>query len=678
METKTLRGSCLKRRTLKTSALSLALLAGVAGLPQLALAQNHSVIYNMNTDVKHYTTKSVPGNGDESAMVGTLFGGSTGLNNAHFLRLDNVGNVNFSVEYVSGYDDERAVDMQPIEDPNTGNNYWLITCLARDGAGAEDRVRVLCVDDAGAIHSQQVYDASNFGGEHMYPKHSTVWTDPNTGDMLLFICGYTTTGNTTLPSSPDYTSNKQAFAMAVDVNFGGSHLNFVKAEQYDWGSVSGYDYDMAMHIEVLEMSNELYMTGSVSGENVGAWGGRASRSATMNSVLDPYAPMGIPMIVDKPFLEATGQDNNDGPHDYGQDLIQVGGQLYLLGNFAREGTPPWNYPTPTPQNAMYPRYGHGWHITPLKDDFTPLTRWHFWIPQQHWARNAMVTPNGDVVIATMLAVNYRTCLITPPGMPYFYPNHDNVLPNLIKVSLNGNSQPIATDSKIFMTQNGTGDPAATASNYYTLGTPHTMLGYEPTFADVGDNQFIISAPRTIGTNNTLGIRYLNPDLGLNIACTDSTCIDTFIALVNKEDLPGMPMPLDMEETQTPIFVTAQSFMTQAAQPCQDFFGGPGYKPGGNGTLNTTTIARLNAKTKLYPNPASDAVRIDLGNSIASDGKVEVKMMNIYGQDLGALYAGTAQGLSGKELKLPSRAAGLYLIHVYVDGALVYKEKLTVQ
>ncbi len=667
-----------KKSTIKSIAIGLgsALMIGALFLSQNASAQNHSVLYDMNADVKQYVVKSDPNNPDECAMAGTIMTPYYWMDKReHFMRLDAQGNVLVSKVLTWGTEDERVVDIVPVTDPYSGIRYWYVVSLVRSGGlgGATtigDFIRITAYDDAGNRFDHHYYYVNN-GAQQLYPKDATIWTDPNTQEMQMYICGYTTVGTSTVyPAEPDYTSDKRAFVLAVHMTFAALHEEPIKAAQYDWGSVNGYDYDMAMNIEVISATNQLHVTGSVSGINAG---GSNARSATMNLVLDPTQPTTIPIVSDNPFVVPVSGEEGQGPHNYGQDLIQDGGNYYLLCNVATEGIAPWNNPTPTPPSSMYPRANHNWDIVPLDASFNPLTRWYFASTGHNWARNALLTPGGDYVIATMLASTFNTCLPSPPGLPGFFPYYDNVVPTLISIQLNGVNKPVVTGSHVFMTTNGTGDPATTTNNYYTMGGALSLVDYEPTFADVGSTQFMISAPRTLSSTGNLGLKYMNPDLSFNIDCSEYTCYGQFFETDIAATDPGQELPLDII-VHAPVVPGVGNLPVTQFNPCQDDSGGTGYKPT---ALKDVVVAT--ADTRIYPNPTTGVVYVSLAKGISDNAQVQVRMTNIYGQDIGNLYTGTAFKLrAGNSLLLPAKASGLYFIYVYADGELVSKEKLMVK
>ena len=83
--------------------------------------------------------------------------------------------------------------------------------------------------------------------------------------------------------------------------------------------------------------------------------------------------------------------------------------------------------------------------------------------------------------------------------------------------------------------------------------------------------------------------------------------------------------------------------------------------------------------RIYPNPANQAIKIYLGTGVASDNAVKITLMNMYGQVMTELYNGGAFELKvNNSLQLPSVAAGVYIVQVYVNDVPTHTERLTIQ
>jgi hypothetical protein len=80
--------------------------------------------------------------------------------------------------------------------------------------------------------------------------------------------------------------------------------------------------------------------------------------------------------------------------------------------------------------------------------------------------------------------------------------------------------------------------------------------------------------------------------------------------------------------------------------------------------------------KMYPNPSKGSMTIEIGESVARDSSMVVRIKNMLGQDVGILYSGSS--FSKKTFKLPDVATGIYLIEIYSGDKVIYKENLSVQ
>lgn len=102
-----------------------------------------------------------------------------------------------------------------------------------------------------------------------------------------------------------------------------------------------------------------------------------------------------------------------------------------------------------------------------------------------------------------------------------------------------------------------------------------------------------------------------------------------------------------------------SFPTYNAsnEACKNFFTG------------IATVANSRTNFVVYPNPAADAITIDL----PATGRYELKLSNLLGQSQQLAY--TTAGSDGLKAGLGNVEPGIYLLQVYEGGRLLGSEKL---
>ncbi len=634
---------------------------------------HHVMTYEGHDDMKHYTTQIVPGSNDESVMAGTIFHSTSGgTNTIHFMRLDNQGNILVSEEYISGYKDERAVDIEGLV--QNGKQFWYIVCLSRRAGGNDqDMIKVLCLDNNGNLVDQREYEDIAGGQYHLYPMHSTVWTDQQNNDNRLYICGYTTFGSpTTFPQMPDYLSRKHAFILSIGLNMGSNHLLRLNSMAYDWSWNGPYDYDIAMRTRVVEQTNQIFVTGSVNG--IIPQSQAHQRSATMNLVVDPNT---LNVVSDFPFIKNEGSDDLSGPHEYGVDLIQINGKNFILGNTTSTTATNWNN---TSEIDMYPRWHKIFFIQPLNAG-APFSvqsqRNTFGNIWGHWAAHAIRTSGTKVTLATLIRDQYSTCIPLP-----YTPGYDNVNVDLITADLG--TWPYGSVASgpniIYRTSTGTGDPSAVSNSFYELGGSLSLMDVSPTFAALGINQYVINAPKYMN-NQFLNIKYMNPDLGFNTICggdfdanqqpctnggtyfiiEDAMKVGTKVQIVN----------LKLDKTPYPMASKSQPYAINNPTPCIDLAGNGSYKEEELGMQELTR-----GKTSVYPNPATDRVTVELSEDVSKNAMLTIKVRNIYGQEIGGLFNVKRQPRI--DVSLPNIVPGMYFIEIYADQKLIHHEKLTIQ
>lgn len=632
-------------------------------------------VYEMPDNVKHYTTKRVPGTYNETIMVGTIFDVATPQNKIHFLRFDDSGRLLISVEYPSSYTDERAVDVQCFIDQN-GDEVWYIVSQAR--TGTTDIIKVLLVDRYGNLLAQREY--SDAGGLDYYPMHSTTWTNgevnPFSVENRLYICGF----QPDMPMGgglPDYNTPKHAFVLGIDINiFSPTFLDVVMSNNYDW-QAPGHtqDFDIATRIAAVNGDpNQLWVTGSVNAiKPIHIQGNPFTadeRSATMNLVIDINGGV----IADNPFLSFTGSDDGSGPLEYGIDLIQTDGGKYILGN---QGLIQGNFVPGHPQSArmFYPRANLIWWIQPVDDDYmVTKNRQEFNNPWGHWAAHAIVTGPSSVTVATLMEWQYSTCIPLP-----YTPNYDNVQVNLVKVDLTTFDVP---NSVVYMTSSGTGDPfAGNPNSFYDMGGPLSVIDYPPTFAAKGGMSYIINAPKYDPVDQLLNLKVLIPDLGtLYVDCgyfdvkDPNNCtqykpytVPWFLSTpiqngpYNVMDMPGATNISSSNNVRQPYTIKGPEYM------CFDQNGNPTYR---RAAPPAPIEEQEEAKLNVYPNPATNAFFIE--TTVDDELEYTIQVFDIAGR---MVYNHTATGKNKPkfEVNTSAFADGTYLVKVLSSGNTTFNE-----
>lgn len=598
--------------------------------------------FEMPDDVKHYTTKIVPGTRNYSVLAGTIFKGGT--NNIHFLLLDHNGSIIISKEYISGYPDERVVDIQPYTDKYKVTR-WYIVCQSNSA------IKVLCVDNVGNLIDQREY-IDNLG-HAVYPMSAAVWDD-GANDLRLFICGYQTSAG-----GASYSSTKQAFLSSIDINWGGTHMDAHPSSAYDWGRNS-LDFDIATRMAVIKdgpYANHLWITGSKNGVVPTSSPSTPDRSAVMNIVVDP---MGGGVVLENSFIwTSKGQDDNSGPSDYGIDLIQVDAGNFILGNSVE-----FDVNNPLTWGDMIPHPHKIWWIQAVDDVFAPTgDRRLYSTVEKHWASQAIPTGGNTVTIATLSEAHYSTCIPLPET-----PSPDNIQVSMVPVDLSSGGAVALNPVHVYMTSTGTGF-AGSFNSFYDLGNPQSLMEYPPKFADLGNTNYAINAPKFM--NGKLNLKVMTPDASLNIPCGQFDCNNFFIDIENDGSYSGMPDASDIVVNFAPSLSNEFVYTVPGGGSCHDMAGNPSYS---HRDPNTQEV--IPTKTRLYPNPATNKITLELAEEVAKDAKVRVVLQNVLGQEVSLLYSGiTVRKLA---LKLPELAQGVYVVQVLANDDVVLKEKLIIE
>jgi|GEM_PF-7072904 len=747
------------------------------------------------TDAKGFSTEVID-NTRESVMAGTLYDPNSQWGIPFFIHFQNgptspaggvypdpMGTSDVVIFPDAQFYHQRVVDIAIGENFST-SQACFITVSARDDAnqpGARrDQIRVIQTDYTGASTGPDVllHDTRNINGTagfSMYPTHSLYKEVGST--KTLFICGYVTMDPTVGPATgsftpipkgtsialpyPDFTSNKQAFVLSIDV--GNATPTLINCRYYDWAYNGGttnpieYDFDMAMHMTELSpnygvgtlcslRAGHIHVTGSVTAKT-GLYNGPTTptvpmpytivRSATMNMFIDP-ANLTIDVFGNNPFI-ALGNSDGYGKSEYGMSFVEGtnGRDHYIVSNeydgYPNGGGPPSSLDYTEWQSTQY----GGFNLKPERFTIAHTNEWGFahsgtnnrrlTFPSGVWALQTLVSSFGVVgtignrdhrfVVAGMMHTdpNWPSTMILPPS-------DDNIIPFLFDVqpswsngtlgsftgntlslnaSLTINDAPKFTANEDFIAyvnQTGTGKVGTDVNNYLTMGSDFSSVLWGPTFADRYEpdvtQDYVFNAPK-FGKRQASGT--IAAFLGLKAIFAHNAdkdiawggCVEKYTLTSDDEGIEGIlgTAPYtgsNFSDYDPSLFIFCGTNGATSYNNAQyDKYGdctGRQHSPSGDPVYKTAGGIRLqNAKTTIFPNPASDALHIQLASDIATDSKVKIVLSTIQGQVVKELYNGTAEMLSAEyNMAIPAVASGLYVVQVYSNNKIVHQQKLTIQ
>lgn len=684
MKTKLLTTSPMKRGLL---CFALGTFTGLVTNP--AIAQQWVATYDFSDPVKGYSTEIATGAigaPEASVMAGTIYNYNGNQKKIHYLFPGLNGGINASVEIDDpNYEEERPVDI--ASNGVAAGATFYITCQARPAAGnGNDRILIVAVDvwgnlvdDAIAIHPM----ASNEG---MYPLHSIYHPNGH-----LYICGFITDNNTGLPAEPGYLGydHKKSFVLKYDPVTKTVVNNIVINTTYLNQNAAKDDFDMAMRL-VKKSNDDIFVTGGVNNVKLNSLSAsELYHSGTMNIVLD----QNLNLVNESHF--ANGYEVTYAGDEFGIGMVEDPGdpnKNYIIGNYFYRNTG-------VASSFGLDAFGGFLNATWVDQNFnhtnSGTSRYRFAGYDYAWALQTLPSNtapgNGGV-----------TLLI--PGMQTnewcgTYSN-DDIRPFLFDVELNcntslGNITGYFNQWTTYRTQTGTGALGAGADNYAQMGEGLANVMWNPTFAarNSSVDHVVMSAPRQHfpslpWSGNRLRLKRIKaefddletPDCtpNYNTEFAGSGCVGTFdYQQVYDIGYPANPVTtsygmLNYSMATTPM----ANLLTGAYGYSQDFcyVGNTVHKPTGLGHMKARSTA-----TYFYPNPAHKEAMLSLGKDVKEDANLRVVLMNIYGQMVSELYAGTALSLiEHNVMQLPDVAAGLYIIAVSADGMTLHQQKLYIQ
>ncbi|MBL7683806.1 MAG: T9SS type A sorting domain-containing protein [Flavipsychrobacter sp.] len=345
-----------------------------------------------------------------------------------------------------------------------------------------------------------------------------------------------------------------------------------------------------------------------------------------------------------------------------------------------------------------------------------LPSYHPLIPQ---AMPFMGTESRFVIAGLMHTdPNMPSSMATPPSnaniTPFLYDVQTEFsggtgafVGNTVKNVATFTGTPPQKDFVAYPNQTGTGTPGTDANNYLTLGSDFSSVLWGPTFADKydGTQDFVFSAPKWDKLKPTTGGAILPPYNFLGIKAIFAHTQDYHIAWGGCiEEFNLSPQPEEIEGIGGTAPYTGMVFSDAAKYQFTDIdilvvspvgqnnaqydkYGdctGGYHSQSGNpvfktGTTGVSGIRLQNAATRVYPNPAKDAVYLQLSANIATEANIKVILTNVHGQAVKELYNGLAENLGVETaLQLPQVATGLYIVQVFSNGAIVHQQKLSIQ
>lgn len=365
--------------------MAIPVLMSLLALPVTSYSQifHNSMWYQFDYDVKHYSTKVIPGssNNRESVMAGTRFD-DNGLGVPHFMRLDD-GTVNSNtmfpgIMYDSLYPDPNFID-QRVKDIviKAPNEYFMVVSARIDKQSVappyRDKIKIIKVDDmgnnqwpgpggekiiedvtppvGGNLHGYSLYPVSA-----MYRKVQQPVFPFETFDAL-YICGYVVTEDYLYPNYPNFQAPKMSFVLWVDIRYNDpSSWTVISSNYFESSPVfptttlnnPEVDFDIAMRMQNIEQGtyantaipedDDIFVTGSVNaktGTHNGPDQGQPYtmiRSATMVNVLDPWY---LTRRITAPrHIVDLGNQDGFGFMEYGVGLVQANGgsDNYIVSN----------------------------------------------------------------------------------------------------------------------------------------------------------------------------------------------------------------------------------------------------------------------------------------------------------------------------------------------------------
>lgn len=601
--------------------------------------------------------------------------------------------------------------------------------------GVNDRILVIPVQNNGTIKSGQMAYSIKSPNENegLYPV--SAYYDQSSG--ALYICGYITDDMTSLPAEPAFTTNgnhRKAFVLRVD-NPGSTNPTVSNSITIDThypfhpNLAFNEDYDIAMRI-TKTCNGNIHITGSVN--NV------KTNGASVPPLTDPtYSQYSATMnIVLAPDLKATSAEGGhfgveynpntliaSSAHEYGIAFMQendldpstwnctANHNNYIMSNYFihNSGISPWG---PFMSMDLQPTYMSFTHVdgnsstTPYAHNVGVNSRLRLGSLNAQWGLQHVnnypkYAMGADFAIAGMTTDEY--CGATGASV-------NNVLPFLMNFNLGYASSVgiFGWFNKRVSFQNasttGTGTYPLMPNSYPKLGGGLSNWAWCQTPAAwTFFGLYSLSAPRYTASNQ-LGLKTVKlstwaspePVCGPNsykeyaptAACPDNRSYEEVRGLgipgLTPTGLPAMvpnvnPKFGELDVLPT-LVITPESVsisdISYTSVTCSS--GGPNYKTGESTSTPQLQILSETNQTVVYPNPATDYVKVTPAKDIAADASITVKLYNMMGAHIATLYSGKAGELADTKLTLPQVAAGLYMIRVNNAERMITNQKIQIK
>ncbi len=665
-----------------------------------------------------YSIELIPGTGGttsipaEYAAAGTVYDATNHPGQAgwHFMRLDANGNILNSRIAWSANQSFRVVDIAA----ENGNAFRITIQAINTLLTPRNYVYIHGVDKTGADLPTGNNPCITIGAplsiyQALYPTHS--FCDGND----LYMIGYAThspTGNPQEDGPFNYTTDKVSWIMKVTLN------GTATVSRYAWNSVSGNngtDYDMPLRIAPYSPYSTfpLLVTGAMNNGDGGSaiYIGKFDNNLTntANGVLFKY-PDFFGILSDNRW----GYYGIDVRGDVGltNDIVILTNTFDYIEEVAPAYCPTCDYNT--------------WGITRIKDDLTvygapstpnnfsimlkirpnpdntPSYRVEEWANQfleMHYTSGGSGEPWGDHIYVVGQKTMRPSCGVLPPGS--LLPSITNVNPIITKAefgtgvwnSTNGFlGTPAISGSQIFLSSKGTttsnldyyngtlttglnGSALEDVRRLYTFaslekhyGSPSTPPSNPGLIAPVGEaapatNNNLLT--RFIGTAS-LGSTYVEPQCQKTVQ--DCNNDDVRRVTFNKAQNIGTILE---ENISLAIYTSPQSLEGSTYIPSIKSCNTGYYKS----TTSISNVEHVDA-IKLYPNPTSTELNIELPGILTSKDAFEFKLVEMTGK---TVYTNDnpAVGQSVLRFTLPQLAPGVYFGIVTLNGKQ-FSHKVTIQ
>lgn len=616
---------------------------------------------DLESSYKGYSIEKIPGT-DEFVAAGTFYvdGLLKPYTGYHFLHLDINGNVLLS-NYVfpdplgkrSADWELRVVDIA-VED---ADNFWIVMSL-RDLANNYDyayaeKVQISNGGNPSLTLPNQVTisNSSDPSFYNLYPTHSVC------EDGYLYICGYVSGLPPTTPAPTVTSVQKQGMMSATDVSITTPTTIMRVWESIPAAQTTPIDYDMALKMK--KEGDVIYVTGA--GNVAPTVPGTNSPSGVLFMQFSAAPALNVLGNASVSYFNSGVVYATPTPNGlFGMDVMIRNGEIFLLVNqFEEYNLSRWGVV----------RLDSATHLPdPTLPSYVYRVSWN-----TDWVKQFMLHPTmpdaNHVSVVGEIVRDYNNC--STPGM-YNPPSFTGVVPYIIDCDFTWTAGSGINMSLYSQYLHASNVPNSTTSNTldYLASTPSaagTMLENvtrHHTFAcryeDQNMNEGIaLIYPKQRPTNpDHLNAKFMTLDaVGQEPVCANEwSCIIDY----STTTMQGITFTETTAQPTAPgIRQLKRRVIHVFPDSCQ------------NGSFKPTGVAALDdgKSIKLYPNPASNVLNIELG--IATDYTVTIT--DVTGK---VVYQAQGNGIKAS-LSLPTLSAGMYMAKVTTD-AVIHTEKLLIE